>query len=159
MKPNLITCILSNYILTDLCLIRQKIKIKKIYFKQLPVPFKIYADFECIFKKVDFINCASNGSYTRKYQDHIPCSFAYKVDCIDNKFSRKVVLYRGKDAVYKFIEAILSGYNYCRKIMKKHFNKSLIMSAAAEERLQLSNICWICDGLFDVADEKVICQK
>ena len=23
------------------------------YFKQIPVPFKIYADFECIFKKVD----------------------------------------------------------------------------------------------------------
>ena len=24
----------------------------KNYFKQLPVPFKIYADFECILKKV-----------------------------------------------------------------------------------------------------------
>ena len=29
------------------------------------------------------------------------------------------------------------------------------MSAKEEERFQLSNICWICDGLFDVADEKV----
>ena len=43
-------------------------------FKQLPVPFKIYADFECILKNIksDFIACDSNGSYTRKYQDHIP---------------------------------------------------------------------------------------
>ena len=39
--------------------------------------------------------------------------------------------------------------------MKKHFNKSLIMSADEEEKFQLSNSCWICDKLFDVGDDKV----
>ena len=34
-----------------------------------------------------------NGSYTKKYQDHIPCSFAYKVVCVDKKFSKDVVMY------------------------------------------------------------------
>ena len=29
------------------------------------------------------------------------------------------------------------------------------MSAEEEERFQLSNICWICNKLFDVADNKV----
>ena len=29
------------------------------------------------------------------------------------------------------------------------------MSAEEEERFQLSNICWICDKLFDVRDDKV----
>ena len=78
----------------------------KNYFKQLPAPFKIYVDFECILKKVerDIIECDSNSSYKRKYQDHIPCSFAYKIVCIDKKFSKKVALYRGKDVVYKFIK-------------------------------------------------------
>ena len=83
---------------------KQGVKLKsgtikfKNYFKQLPVPFKIYADFECILKKVesDIIERDSNSSYTKKYQDHIPCSFPYKVVCIDNTFSKKVVLYRGK---------------------------------------------------------------
>ena len=90
------------------------------YFKQLPVPFKIYADFEFILKKVesDIIGLDANSSYTRKYQDHIPCSFAYKVVCIDNTFSRKVVLYRGKNAAYKFGKSILNEYNYCRKVIK-----------------------------------------
>ena len=74
----------------------------------------------------------NNGSYTEKYQDHIPCSFAYNVVCVDNKFSEKVVLYRGKNAVYKFIKAILEEYNYCKKMMKKHFDENLIMSAAEE---------------------------
>ena len=69
------------------------------YFKQLTVPFKTYTDFECILKKVewDIIECNSNNSYTRKYQDHISCSFAYKVVCIDNKFSKNVALCRGKN--------------------------------------------------------------
>ena len=58
----------------------------KNYSKQIPVPFKIYADFACILKKVDGdIERSSNSLYTRKYQDHIPCSFAYKVVCVDNK--------------------------------------------------------------------------
>ena len=50
-------------------------------FKQIPVPFKIYTDFECNLKKVK----CNEGSYTEKYQDHIPCSFAYKIVCIDDK--------------------------------------------------------------------------
>ena len=48
----------------------------KNYFKQLPVPFKIYADFESLLKGVKSSD-KNNGSYTEKYQDHIPCSFAY----------------------------------------------------------------------------------
>ena len=46
----------------------------------------------------------------------------------------------------KFIEAILKEYDYCKKILKMHFIKNLIMSAEDKERLQLSNICCICDN-------------
>ena len=35
-------------------------------------------------------------------------------------------------------------------MIKKHFNKNLIMSAEDGERFRLSNSCWICDKLFDV---------
>ena len=64
-------------------------------------------------------------SCTAKHQDHIPCSFAYKVVCVDNKFS--------KDAAYKFIEAILGECDYFNRIMKKHFSKNLVLSAEEEE--------------------------
>ena len=47
-------------------------------FKQLAVPFKIYADFEYLLKGVKISN-KKNSSHTEKYQDHIPCSFAYKL--------------------------------------------------------------------------------
>ena len=42
------------------------------YSKQVSVPFKIYADFECNLRSVE----SYKGSYTKKYQDHVPCSFA-----------------------------------------------------------------------------------
>ena len=53
------------------------------YFKQIPVSFNIYADFESNLRGVE----CSEGSYTKKiYQDHVPCIFAYKVVCIDDRF-------------------------------------------------------------------------
>ena len=87
----------------------------------MPVPFQFMLIFNIKGVKSSGKN---NGSYTEKYQDHIPCSFAYKVVCVDNKFSKKVV----------------KEYDYCKKVVKKHFNKNLIMSAE-EERFQLSNSC------------------
>ena len=41
-----------------------------------------------------------------------------------------------------------------KKVMKKHFNKNLIMSEE-EEQFQSSNTCWICEKLIDDGDEKV----
>ena len=79
----------------------------KNHFKQLAVPFKINADFESFFKGVKGNDNDNNASYTKKYKAHIPCSFAYKVVCIDGKFSKPVVIYRGKNAFNTFIEAIL----------------------------------------------------
>ena len=71
------------------------IKFKK-YFKQLPVPFEIYADFECNFRDVKIYE----GSYTEKYHDHFPCSVAYKVVCVDDTFSKPIVVYRDENAAY-----------------------------------------------------------
>ena len=94
----------------------------KNYFKQIPVPFKIYADFECNLKSVE----SYEGFYSKKYQDHIPCSFAYKLVCVDDKFTKPIVVFRGENAAYEFIKEILKEYQCCKKVMKKHFNKHLI---------------------------------
>ena len=78
-------------------------------------------------------------------KNHIPCSFAYKLVCVDDKFTKPIVVFRGENAASKFIEAILKEYEYCKKVMKKHFNKNLIMSEKEEEQFQSSNICLICE--------------
>ena len=121
----------------------------KNYFKQIPVPFKIYANFECNLKSVE----SYEGFYSKKYQDHVPCSFPYKLVCVGDKFTKSIVVFRGENAAYEFIKVILKEYEYCKKVTKKHFNKNLIMSEDEEE--QLSNICWIYEKLIDNDDEKV----
>ena len=78
----------------------------KNYFKQIPVPFKIYADFECNLKNVE----CYEGTYTKKYHEHVPCSYAYKVVCIDDRFSKPIVVFRGENAAYEFIKAILKEF-------------------------------------------------
>ena len=100
-----------------------------------------------------------NSSYTGKYEAHIPCSFAYNVVCIDDRFSKLVVLYRGKNAVNKFVEAILKEYDYYRKVIKKHLNKNLVMCAKDEERFQSSNKYWIYNKVFNVGDNDHIAGK
>ena len=60
----------------------------KNFNRQIPVPFKIYADFGCLLKGVDCGVHNNCFSYTSKYQDHIPCRFAYKLMCVDDKYSK-----------------------------------------------------------------------
>ena len=85
----------------------------------MPVPFKFYADFECILKSVE----SNEDFYTEKYQDHIPCSFF-----------KPIVVYREENTADIFIEAIPKEYEYCKKVMKKHLNKKLIMAEENEKK-------------------------
>ena len=82
-----------------------KIEFKN-YFKQVPVPFKIYVDFECNLNSVE----SYESSYSKKYQDHITCSFACKLVCVDDKFSKPIVVFRGENTAFRFFEAILKEY-------------------------------------------------
>ena len=45
-------------------------------------------------------------------------------------------LFCTENAAYKFIEAILEEYNYCKKTMKNYFNKNSIMTEEEEENFQ-----------------------
>ena len=94
------------------------------------------------------LNC-DEVSYTKKYQYHIPCSFAYKVVCIDNRFTKPTVVYRGENAAFEFIKAILQEHKYCTKIRKKHFKKNSIMNEEEEHLFQQSSSCWICKKHLD----------
>ena len=72
-------------------------------------------------------------SYTNKYQKHIACSYVYKLVCVDNKFSKPFKSYLGKDPVYNFFNMIEES-KYCSEVMKKHFNKKLVMTKEHNEK-------------------------
>ena len=82
----------------------------KNHFKQIPVSFKFYADFEECWKLWRF--------YSKEYHGHIPCSFVWKLICVDDRFSRPIVVFEGKNAAFKFIEAILKESEYCKNVTK-----------------------------------------
>ena len=78
--------------------------------KQLPAPFVVYADFDSILKPVDKDVDTLQGvevdveSLSHVFQEHIPCSFAYKVvSSVDPNFSRPLVMYGGENDTEKFI--------------------------------------------------------
>ena len=75
----------------------------------------------------------------KKYQYHVLCSFAYKAVCNNDTFIKQIVVYRGENATHGFIKAILNEYKYCKKVMKKHFNKNLMMSEEEEHLFQENN--------------------
>ena len=107
----------------------------KNYFKQFPVSFKVYADFEPNLNGVESYEVL----YSNHYQHHIPCNFARKLACTDDKYGKSMVAFRGETATFKSIEVILKEYECCKKVMKKN----LIMSKEEKEQFQSSNTCWI----------------
>ena len=66
-----------------------------------------------------------------------------------------LAVFGGNNAAYKFIEAIIKEFEHCKKVMKKHFNRNLIMSEEEEEQFQCNNTSQICEKLIDDEDEKV----
>ena len=71
------------------------------HFKQIPVPFKIYADFECNLKTVE--------SYEGSYLENIKIIFRVVL------LTKSVTVFRGENAAYEFIEKFLK----CLNIIKK----------------------------------------
>ena len=126
------------------------------FHKQLPVPFVIYADFEAITDQIHGCQPNNDKSYTEAYQKHTDCGYGYKVVCCyDDKYTKPVQIYRGEKAVHKFMEAMLDEVKYCKKVMKKYFNKPLRMTKDDEEKFQKADKCHICEKEYNKTDVRV----
>ena len=128
----------------------------KNHHKQLPAPFVIYADFEAITEKVDSCQPSDKKSYTEAHQKHTDCGYGYKVVCCyDDEFSKPVQVFRGENAVYKFMENMLEEVDWCKQTMEKHFNKPLVMTEENETDFQKATKCHICDRQYQDKDIRV----
>ena len=84
--------------------------------KQLLAPFAVYADFESILKRVDddeamdttqAVAVGGGESSSRAFQEHFPCSFAYKiVSSVVPDFSNPLVSHRGDGAAEMFVHRL-----------------------------------------------------
>ena len=125
-------------------------------FHKQQVPFVIYADFEAITEKISNCQPDDNQSYTNAYQKHTDCGYGYKlVCCYDDKYSKPLIIYRGEKAVYGFLEDMLKEVKYCKKVMKKEFNKPLKMTKDDENKFEKAEECYICNKKYTDEDIKV----
>ena len=88
----------------------------------------IYVDFESILVPEDNGKQNPNKLCTNKYQKHVACSSGYELVCVDDKISKPFKSYLGEDAVCNFINSMIEESKYCSEVMKKPFNKKLVMT-------------------------------
>ena len=126
------------------------------FHKQQAVPFVIYADFEAITENIHSCKQNNDKSYTEAYQKHTDCSYGYKVVCCYNdKYTKPIQIYRGKKAIYNFMEKMLDEVKYCKKVMRKCFNKALKMTKEDEFNFKKATECHICNKQYTEKDIKV----
>ena len=109
------------------------------YHMKVPVPIRVYADFECINQPQNTPNVLFK---------HIPIAVGYYVI---SPFGNYYYSYFGIDCTTWFVNRMLT----LEKIASKYFktNLELEMSIEEEVQFQLAEECWLCENPLD--DTKV----
>ena len=128
----------------------------KNYFKMLRCPFIIYCDFESILEPVSSVKLDEQSvSYSEGYQHHQVCSYAYKVHCQVDKYSKSVRLYRGENAAENFLRNLLKENEEIQKIIKTQFHERMKITQEQEMEFKRSTSCYICEKKFTKKSIKV----
>ena len=84
----------------------------------------IYCDLESILiLSTDNIDFVPN---TKKYQDHIVCSYGYKLECLDDQYSKPYKAYFGEDTIGKCLNDMIKECEYSSKIIETEFYKPIV---------------------------------
>ena len=70
-------------------------------------------EFKNYFKQI-FVE-SYEVSYSKKYQDHIPCSFAYKFVCVDDKFTKPIVVFSSEKLLMNLLKQFLKSMDTVKK--------------------------------------------
>ena len=115
------------------------------YEKQVPIPFKIYADTEFFLNRTNSYTGEHKNIKNNKILRTFSNSIGAKLVCIDDRFTLPVITFKGKNCINKFIWWIINQNKQIKEIITNHFNSELIMTAQHEEIYNNSPICWICN--------------
>ena len=92
----------------------------KNYNKQIPIAFKIYADTECLLKRINI----EEGRYTKLYEKHIPNSIGAQLVCVSNKFTLPNKIFTGNNCVNNFIKWIFTQQKRINQIIDENLKKN-----------------------------------
>ena len=118
----------------------------KNYYKQMKAPYVLYADFECVLKKIATCEPNNKQSFTIKTEKHEPCGFSYMIGRSDGQTFGPHT-YRGEDAVYKFLISLLKHEEKMREDMAN--KRPLVMTNQDRQKHTNATECHICNkGLY-----------
>ena len=127
------------------------------HFKKLPIPFVIYADFECFTIPMNSCQPNSNKSFTEGYQKHEPSGYALYLKGLDGmEINYKPIVYTKKtedeDISKKFIKHVLK---LTFMIYQKFYSKPKPYNLTPQEEkdFQSATICHICEKDLNIDKE------
>ena len=114
--------------------------------KSLDLPFSIYADLECLLKKMD--TCYNNPdlSSTTKINQHIPSGYSIYTNCSFDKSNNKLSYYRGEDCMKRFCKDLKV---HATKIIDFKKKTMIPLTKEEEDNYNKENNCYICKKEFD----------
>ena len=118
----------------------------KNYYKQLPIPFVVYADFECFTKPMN--TCSSNPekSYTYNYQKHEPSGFCFYIKGIVPGIKFEPIIYtktKSTDISKTFVSKLEKVTN---KIYNDFYSRPIPLKLTKQEQISFdkAETCHIC---------------
>ena len=121
--------------------------------KSLKVPFTIYADLECLLRKINTCSNNSDKSYTEKKATHKPSGYYFVTYCSFDKSKNEQNYYRGKNCMKIFCKDLK---DQAMKIIN-YEKKEMIPSTDKEKKTyENQKNCHICEKEFstDNKDKK-----
>ena len=127
------------------------------HFKKLPIPFVVYADFECFTMPVNSCQPNPNKSFTQGYQKHEPsgyCLYLKGLDGLNTNF--KPIVYTKKtedeDISKSFINRVVK---LTFMIYQKYYSKPkpLNLTPQEEKDFRSASHCHICEKRFRINKE------
>ena len=112
------------------------------YYKQMKAPYVVYADFECLVRKIATCEPDNKKSFTIKTEKHEPCGFSYLVVRSDGQTFGPYT-YRGEDAVFVFLRWLQNHEMEMRKDMEN--KRPLVMTNMDWQKYRSARQCHICN--------------
>ena len=119
----------------------------KNYHKQLPIPFVVYADFECFTKPMHYCSPNPEYSYTYNYQKHEPSGFCFYIKGIDPNTKFEPIIYtktKSTDDISKiFVNKLAKVTN---KIYNDFYRRPIPLRLTRQEQISFdkAETCHIC---------------
>ena len=146
LEKHILYCVNNETVLVKMPTKKHRILKFKHYFKKLPLPFVIYADFECFTVPVNSCQPNPEKSYTKTYQKHEPSGFCLYLKGVVDNF--EPIVYTKKkpdeDISKKFIKYVVE---LTLKIYKDYYQKPkpCILTKEEEKDFQSASFCHICE--------------